>query len=163
MKTQEAFLTLIQELNGDISEIERLKTTNTRAWARIENGSTDVLDYGALAFTIHTIYGVLENYFLRISKFFENSLPSDSWHRTLVERMALDIPGVRPALIVDRELTSLILELLRFRHKFRNLYGEDLKPEKTTAVQETLSRILEALPTVHSEFRKKLSEIAETL
>ena len=55
MRTQEAFLTLIQELNGDISEIERLKAMNTRAWERIEAGSTDVLDYGALAFTIHTI------------------------------------------------------------------------------------------------------------
>ena len=163
MRTQEAILTLIQELNGDISEIERLKTANTRAWTRIESGSTDILDYGALAFTIHTIYGVLENYFLRISKFFENSLPSDSWHRTLVERMALDIPGVRPALIADREMTSSILELLRFRHKFRNLYGEDLVPEKTAAVQETLSRILEALPDVHDEFRNKLSDIADRL
>ncbi len=163
MRTQEAFLTLIQELNGDISKMERLKATNTRAWARIENGSTDVLDYGALAFTIHTIYGVLENYFLRISKFFENSLPSDSWHRTLVERMALDIPGVRPALMADRDLTSMILELLRFRQKFRNLYGEDLVPEKTAAVQGTLSRVLDVMPDVHSEFASKLSEIANSL
>ena len=35
-----------------------------RAWSRIEHGARDVLDYAALAFTIHAVYGVLENYFL---------------------------------------------------------------------------------------------------
>ena len=162
MRTREAFLTLIQELEGDISEIKRLEAVNTRAWNRIESGAVDILDYGALAFTIHTIYGVLENYFLRISKFFENTLPSALWHKTLVERMALEIPGLRPALI-DEKAKSMILELLRFRHKFRNLYGEDLKPEKTEEIQKTMTRILIILPSVHVNFRNKLSEIAERI
>ena len=163
MKTQAAFLTLIEELNGDMSELDRLAEINARAWRRIQSGAVDVLDYGALAFTIHTIYGLLENYFLRISKFFENSLPSDTWHRTLVDRMALNIPGVRPALIADDDLKKRILELLRFRHRFRNLYGEDLAPDKTAAVQSTLARVVETLPNVHDEFRTKLLKIADAL
>jgi len=161
MRTREAFLTLIQELDGNISEIKRLEMNNVRAWDRIQSGAVDILDYGALSFTIHTIYGVLENYFLRISKFFENTLPAESWHKTLVERMALEIPGLRPAFIEDNELKNMILELLRFRHKFRNLYGEDLKPEKTEAVQKTMEAVLKKLPSAHEEFRKKISGIAE--
>lgn len=163
MKTYEAVMTLIQELNGDMEEIHRLRNHNSRAWDRIEAGGDDVLDYGALAFTIHTIYGVIENYFLRISKFFENSLPQDSWHKTLVERMALEIPGVRPALITDKTLKKRILELLRFRYKFRNLYGEDLRPEKTREVQENLTKVLEQFPAIHRAYTQKLNQIANTL
>lgn len=163
MRTKEAFLTLVQELEGDMVELERLLKTNQRARERIDAGADDVLDYGALAFTIHTIYGVLENYFLRISKFFENNLPADSWHKALVERMALDIPWVRPALITDRQVKEDILEILRFRHKFRNLYGEDLKPGKTMEVQETLESVFAVFPGVHTQYRDRLTAIAEKL
>ncbi len=77
--------------------------------------------------------------------------------------MALEIPRVRPAFIVESRLKNQVLELLRFRHKFRNLYGEDLKPEKTAAVQRALSTVLEELPDAHAAFRDKLSEIADKL
>lgn len=163
MRTKEAFLTLIQELEGDMAELERLRNTNQRARERIEAGADDVLDYGALAFTIHTIYGIMENYFLRVSKFFENNLPSDGWHKALVERMALDIPGLRPMLIGDRKTKEDIMEILRFRHKFRNLYGEDLKPDKTAAVQKTLETVLDAFPELHVRFCGRLRAIADRL
>ena len=127
MKTYEGILTLIEELKGDMDELERLHDLNKRAWVRIENGADDVLDFGALAYTIHTIYGVIENYFLRISKFFENSLPQDSWH------------------------------------KFRNLYGEDLDPERTQNVQNNLVEVLSDFPELHREYCEKLKTIAEKL
>ena len=160
MRTYEAFLTLIEELHGDMTEIERLRAHNTRAWDRIESGANDILDYGALAYTIHTIYGVLENYFLRISKFFENSLPRESWHKTLIERMALNIPGVRPAFIADKSVRNGILELLRFRHRFRNLYGEDLKRDKTAEVQKQLVEVLNVFSKLHHDYCQKLKKIA---
>lgn len=163
MKTYAAFLTLIEELKGDAEEIERLKEHNRRAWKRIESGADDVIDYGALAYTIHTIYGVLENYFLRISKFFENYLPRDSWHKTLVERMALDIPEVRPALITEDGFKDRVLEILKFRHKFRNLYGEDLDSDKMIEVQKTLNEVLHVFPGLHREYCEKLKSIAERL
>ena len=146
-----------------MAEIGRIRDHNSRAWDRIESGAHDVLDYGALAYTIHTIYGVLENYFLRISKFFENSLPRDLWHKTLVERMALNIPGVRPAFIPDNAIKNRVLNLLRFRHKFRNLYGEDLKPDKTADVQKQLVEVLNIFPSLHRDYSQKLNKIAERL
>jgi hypothetical protein len=163
MRTYEGFLTLIQELSGDLKEIQRLQDQNSRAWKKIREGADDVLDYGALAYTIHTIYGVMENYFLRISKFFENSLPGESWHKTLVDRMALDIPEVRPAFIPDMPTKKKIRTLLQFRHMFRNLYGEDLHPDKTAEVQRTLIEVLHVFPDLHRDFCRKLSRIAEKL
>jgi hypothetical protein len=163
MRDQAAFLALVAELEGDYREIFRVREHNLRAWGRIEAGADDILDYGALAYTIHTLYGILENYFLRISKFFENNLPSDSWHKALVERMALDIGGVRPALLPDGAGKKDLLELLKFRHKFRHLYGEDLDPEQTSRVQRHLTAFLELFPEIHQNYCRKLKQIGEAL
>ncbi len=67
-----------------------LLAENARAWKRILAGATDSLDYAALAYTLHNVYCLLENYLLRIAKFFENNLDPETWHRDLVRRMAVD-------------------------------------------------------------------------
>jgi len=75
------------------------------------------------------VSGLLENYytclettFLRISRFFENSLDSDRWHSDLLEKMTISIEGVRIPVVSD-ENHSRLLELLKFRH-FRRYYFE---------------------------------------
>jgi hypothetical protein len=163
MRTRESFLTLIAELEGDYRELGRVMSQNRRAWERVRTGSTDPLDWGALGFTLHSAYGILENYFLRISKFFENSLPPHGWHKALVEKMALEIPGVRPALLSEESLKRRALELLKFRHRFRNLYGEDLDPEKTTEVHKAANDFSDSFSDSHADFVAKLRAIAEEL
>ena len=106
---------------------------------------------------------MLENYFLRISKFFENSLSAERRHRDLVEKIRLDIPGVRPPLFTEERDHQDAVELMRFRHRFRNLYGEDLDPEKTAEVQKRARSLIEKFPAIHERFRKKVSAIAEAL
>lgn len=112
MHTYASILALIEELEGDVREIERLLERNKTAWGRIEAGADHPVDWGALGFTIQNLDGVLENYFLRVSKLFENNLPDDRWHQALVEKMALDIPGLRPALIEDPERLREIADAL---------------------------------------------------
>ncbi|TVR05378.1 MAG: hypothetical protein EA403_02860 [Spirochaetaceae bacterium] len=163
MRTREGLLTLIAELNGNLAELRRLDALNRRAWERFSAGANDLLDLAALAFTIHGIYGVLENSFLRVSKFFENNLPPDAWHKALVERMALEIPGLRPAFLSEPTDRKRVMELLKFRHRFRNLYGEDLDVTKTLAVQQMTRALLERLPGIYSEYCEKLRLIAEQL
>lgn len=163
MRTRESFLTLIAELEGVYREYLRAMDRNRRGWERIQAGADDPLDWGALGFTLHNAYGTLENYFLRISKFFENSLPSDRWHRALVEKMALEIPGIRPALLSDSSALKVTLELLKFRHRIRNLYGEDLDPVKTAAVQKTATDLATRFVGSHESFIAKLRAIADAL
>ena len=161
VRTYESFATLVAELEGDSVELQRVLQHNTRAWDRIEAGANDPVDWGALGFTIHTIYGILENYFLRVSHFFENSLPSDRWHQALVEKMTLDIPDLRPALLTDNEARRDTMEMVRFRHRLRNLYGEDLDSRKTREIQQILTRFVARFPEVHASFVHKLKEIAD--
>lgn len=162
MQTRETLLALIAELNGDVREIDRVLSRNRKAWGRIEQGADDPVDWGALGFTIQTLYGILENYFLRVSKFFENNLPPDRWHQALVDRMALDIPEVRPALLSEQQQKQ-VREIVRFRHRLRNLYGEDLDPHKTEVVQQIVTGFFSEFPGIHDRFVAKLRGIADAL
>ncbi len=163
MRTYEHFLVLLAELDNDANEMQRILIQNTRAWERILNGAKDPIDWGALGFTIQRLYGLFENYCLRISKFFENNLPKDRWHKALLEKMTLDIPSLRPALFTNKESFSDANELLKFRHRLRNLYGEDLDERKTTEMQRITEQFFKAFPAIHSEFSSKILAIAKAV
>lgn len=163
MRTRESLSTLIAELEGDAIEIQRVQRHNTRAWDRIVAGANDPVDWGALGFTIQTLYGILENYFLRVSHCFENSLPSDRWHQALVEKMTLNIPDLRPALLRDSEGRRDVMEMVRFRHRLRSLYGEDLDPRKTREIQQILPRFVARFPELHTSFVDKRNAIADAI
>ena len=163
MRTVESYLTLIAELEGDSIEISRLLEQNKRAWDRIEHGAVDPLDWGALGYTIHTLYGVFENYMSRISKFFENDLPPDRWHQALVQKMSLEIADVRPALFDDRSAVRDVVDILKFRHRFRNLYGEDLDPKKCTAVQRSVDGFFARFPELHDSFTASIRALADAI
>lgn len=69
-----------------------------------------------------SFYTCCETVFVRISKFFENNIDKEHWHRDILDRMTLEIHGIRPRVISDE--TKLILdEILRFRH-FKRYYFE---------------------------------------
>lgn len=71
---------------------------------------------------LETYYTVLETFFVRVSGFFENDLSPARWHTALLEKMNLEIDGLRAKVVGDRNLVRL-RELLRFRH-FRRYYVE---------------------------------------
>ena len=75
-----------------------------------------------IAQVLDNFYTCLETLFLRISRFFENTLDQKRWHSDLLEKMALNIEGIREQ-VVSPESYPLLLELLRFRH-FRRYYFE---------------------------------------
>ena len=61
---QASYSLLFSELKGDIDLLTR----------KIEKIEPDEFDFSALGYTIHNIYKLMENYFLRITKFFENNI-----------------------------------------------------------------------------------------
>ncbi len=83
---------------------------------RTDDGALVVAGY------LETYYTVLETFFVRVSGYFENSLPPGRWHSALLENMTLEIEGLRARVVGDRNLVRL-RELLRFRH-FRRYYVE---------------------------------------
>ena len=153
------FALLIAELGKDMLHLETLTRENGRAWNRIVQGADDSLDYAALGYTIHNIYCLIENYFLRITKFFENNLDRETWHKDLVQRMTLTISAVRPA-FMGEELASDIDEIRAFRYVFRNLYLSPIHPERVLAVQSKIPDIVVRFKDAHDKYVAVLHDIA---
>ena len=93
-------------LEAEADDLEKLGRTNRAA----------LLAAGL----IENYYTCLETAFVRISQHFENNLPPDKWHKALLEKMQLNIEGVR-APAVSRENLPRLAEILRFRH-FKRYY-----------------------------------------
>ncbi len=153
---------LIAELESDSADLKLVADENARAWERIVHGADDQLDWAAVGYTIHNVYGVMESYCLRVAKFFENSLDPATWHRDLLHRMTLEVHSVRPALL-SRDSFLLIDELRSFRHVFRNLYARPLDPERTSLVQKKVSPATEVFLGAHVAFLEKLTVLASAL
>ena len=94
--------------------------------------------------------------------FIENDLGHDEWHKTLVDRMTLDIEGVRPAL-VDLEFARKIDELRRFRHLFRNLYKTLLIPAKVRLANEFAATLVDDFRIHHDKFDAFLIDLKREL
>src|SRR5260221_3500589 len=69
-----------------------------------------------VSYLLNGVYSCLEDQFLKIAKVFENRVESPaSWHRELLERMQLEVEGVRPR-VLNRPAFRLLNELRGFRH-----------------------------------------------
>jgi hypothetical protein len=118
-----------------------------------------LLDWAALSYTIHNLYGSIEQYCTRIAKFYENNLSTRTWHAELLERMTLNIEGVRPALF-DREIFWELDELRRFRHLFRHMYDRPLDSERVNKMQQLMLAVLPKFLAAHERFIEKVQFIA---
>jgi len=161
-RTQADIGRLIAELGVDRSQMEDLAELNARAAERIRAGSVDLLDYSALGYTIHNIYGLIENACFRIVKFFENGLSPDAWHKELLDRMPLAIPGIRPAFFTREEY--LVMDELRgFRHVFRNLYSRPLDMARLDALQEKVPLAVKMFEDSVARYSKILERLGESI
>ncbi len=155
----EQAVVLIAQLDKEFKVLEENYRLNRKAWERIEKGARDELDWAALGYTLHTLYTTMENYFLRISKTFENHLPSETWHKYLIDAMQLDLPGIRPA-FMDGELAGIVDELRGFRHVFRSVYENRIDPDRITLLQNKVLRTQSLFYAAHKSYCDIISEQA---
>ena len=96
--------------------------------------------WAAAAFEINRIYNILEKAFERLCETFENHLEKRGrYHDTLIERVTLDLKGIRPAFLPPDAVRD-VRELKGFRHLFRHAYDLDLGPVRIEAAAENASR-----------------------
>ena len=159
MRSADAIEQLRAELRQDLVFIQNNYDKNHEMTARVAlNESEDEFQYAALGYTLHNLYNAFESYFYRVAKFFENELGESDWHRTLVERMTLDIDGIRPS-VIDLQFSRRVDELRRFRHLFRNLYKTPLIPAKVRFANESARGVAEAFRAHHDRFDSFLRDL----
>lgn len=163
MKSSDMIEQLRSELRQDVHFIRLNYRKNREMTERIEkSGTDDEYQFVALGYTIHNLYTAFESYFLRIAKFFENEINRQEWHSSLIERMTLDIEGIRPALFT-LDFSYKIGELMRFRHLFRNLYKTPLIPEKILLANRFADGIVDEFAGFHEQFDRFLKQVKATL
>jgi hypothetical protein len=107
----------------DIAAVERLTSG-----LHILSSDAPYSETAGAGYALHNIYGALENSFDQISRTFENHVVDTSrWHRELMLKMFLAIPGLRPA-VVPENLQGALNDLRSFRHLFRHGYDFHISP-----------------------------------
>ena len=113
-----------------------------------------------MAAFLHTLYGGIENCFRRIELEIEGELPSgEAWHRQLLRRMTCST-DLRPRVISDK-LHGRLLEYLRFRHLFRNLYLMKLDWEEMKHLVVEVGHLVEALKSELAAFISQMDQRTE--
>ena len=128
---------------GRIEETIRLfdglENTPAATWARRTS----------IAGGIEGVYSGLEGILKGIAEDIDGHVPQGSaWHAKLLETLALEVPGVRPA-VLSPETHGLLDELRRFRHAVRSNYGMDLRDADIDA---NLERVRRAIPLFRRDF-----------
>ncbi|MEZ6131804.1 MAG: hypothetical protein R3C59_24355 [Planctomycetaceae bacterium] len=116
---------LKQEL---LADADVLCLAVTAARQRIEEDFPGSLP--ACGYELNRTYNILEKGFERICEAFENHFEKrGAFHEKLIERMRLDLPGIRPAFLPADQVHA-VRELKGFRHVFRHAYDLTLLPDR---------------------------------
>lgn len=144
MKNSGRIYILLAELDENERVLKDLFAKRILLKQKLDRIEPDEFDWYALGFLLHNIYGAIESYFLRVAKFFENDIDKSQWHKSLLERMKLDIETVRPR-VISPEVYKLLDELRGFRHVFRYIYQFELDIERLEMLEkkvEVLEKII---------------------
>ena len=99
---------------------------------------------------IESYYTCLETAYQKISQYFENHLSPSRWHAELLEKMTLNIEGIRiPA--VSEVAYGPLRELQRFRH-FKRYYFE--LEYDWDRIDFLLKKLKEVHPLVHTDLKR---------
>ncbi|MEE6162292.1 hypothetical protein U9R62_13270 [Cylindrospermopsis raciborskii DSH] len=109
----------IEESQKVLTDLEKLYNTYKPFFT--DESKRDIRDAVLLADIFCNTYTCLETIFLRISREFENHLDDSQWHKELLRKMRIEIPGIRQALLSHHSY-QLLDELRRFRHFKRYYY-----------------------------------------
>jgi hypothetical protein len=142
----------IKNLETELSKIEKM--------LRLPAEEVAHYDRGAIGYLLHSFYNGCENIFNSIARFFENDLGPQFWHKDLLKRMNLEIPGIRPKLI-DDELYHLFDDFRAFRHKFRHLYSFQLDWERECIVARKFPVTVKKFKVQVTDFLKKMEQADE--
>ena len=90
----------------------------------------------SLALQLHNLYSAVQGLFEIVADACENHVDADAgYHTSLLRRMSVAVPGVRPA-TVSAETLPLLDNLRRFRHVVRHAYRAEIDGRQLRIVLE---------------------------
>jgi len=89
-------------------------------------------------------YTCIETFLFRVSQQFENNLKKEQWHKELLQKMALNIVDIRPA-VLSQNTVLLLSEILRFRHFKRYYFDFDYDWTKLDLIDIKFTQVYDLL------------------
>lgn len=125
-----------------------------KAAQRLRENSPGHLE--ACAYELSRFYNVVERMFERLCEEFENHFEKrGDFHEKLIQRLALDLPGIRPAFIPPDRVSD-VRELKGFRHVMRHAYDLSLRADRLTELSGIALRLAAELPAWCATFGKRV-------
>jgi hypothetical protein len=136
-----------ERIRGELADLERVVQRALGIWEKAGRFPEEMAYLEAAALNLHSFYSGLERIFNLIARHIDGWTPrGEAWHRELLERMAEDIPDIRPA-VISTSLVQILDEFRRFRHLVRNVYTFNLDPQRMRPLMEQLPSLWQALRT----------------
>jgi hypothetical protein len=147
------------DIRDELEKMTRIEREFEKIQDKIDLKAEDIgyYDRGAIGYLLHNFYNGCENIFKIVSRFFENDFGPDTWHKDLLKRMKLEIPGYRPK-VIDEELYYLLDDFRSFRHKFRHTYAFELDWNREQLVAKKLPKTTSLLKIQIQTFINQLDK-----
>jgi hypothetical protein len=119
MRHKDEIPVLVAGIKDELSKLETLvqKLSSQKNRTKKE----EVAESAALR--LHNFYTGCERIFKLIATEVNGGVSHElDWHKRLLTQVALEIDGIRPA-VISPQMRKNLEELLRFRHLVRNIYG----------------------------------------
>jgi len=132
----EELIGIANRIRREISELDKIKKHTLRRW---QKASKDEDYLGSVGFDLQSFYQGVERVFQTIAKSIDRSVPAgEKWHKTLLEQMADEVPGIRPA-VISMQTREALDNFRMFRHLAHNIYTFNLDPRRIRSLVENLS------------------------
>ncbi|MDZ7292517.1 MAG: hypothetical protein ONB44_22775 [candidate division KSB1 bacterium] len=117
---------LVAEINDELAKLEKLAQRLATQQGRVDD--EEISESAALR--LHNFYTGCERIFKLIAVEVNGALSQSlDWYKRLLNQAALEVTGIRPA-VISAETRKDLEELLNFRHIVRNIYAFELKSER---------------------------------
>jgi len=153
--------TLKQHVLKHLAVLDRIESFYDDYVAHIDVNQRSTTDAIVTAEILNNYYTCLETVFLRVSQYFENSLDTAHWHQDLLEKMTIQIDGIRPQVVSD-EAAPIFMELLRFRHFCRYYLEFDYDWDRLDFLQKKLAQVRPLVRRDLAAFLAFLEQLAES-
>ena len=151
---------LKSEIEKELEALEQLSKEMREVFCRQKPAFIEARAAGSI---LHDFYCGVEKIFKKVAARVDQDVPlGEDWHLQLLERMALALSGVRPA-VISGETRERLSDYLRFRHLFRNIYGFELRWNRIEELGHGLTEILYALRQDIERFLGFLTSMQENL
>ena len=153
------FLTVASRIQYELDEIKKITKRIKLGWTKALQTSDD-LYFDSVALNLHDFYNGLERLFEVIAENIDGvKLSGGRWHQELLQQMALELKGVRPA-VISQELSEKLDEYRSFRHLVRNVYAHQFKTDRMKPLVDNIDRVFQKSDEQLNKFCNYLHEMS---